>query len=283
MLKIACIQLTSGANISENIEKIAALVAQAAGAGAQIIFTPENVFLMEDAKNPQKKYTEAEHPAVKAAADMARVNNVWLLVGSVAVLSSCHPREGGDLKAYNRSILFNPSGEIVARYDKIHLFDVEVGDGQTYRESAKIKAGDKAVMARTPWGGLGLTICYDLRFPQLFRALAKAGANIIAVPAAFTQKTGAAHWHILLRARAIETGCFIVAPAQTGTHAGGRKTYGHSLIINPWGEILADGGTDEGIIYAEIDLGEVTQTRAKMPSLQHDVGFVLPEPDAILP
>ena len=268
MLKIACIQLTSSADLLANIAKVEALVARATAQGVQLIATPENTFLMEENGKNRVFYMQDEHPAVKASAEMARKNKVWLLIGSVAVA-------GENKKFYNRSLLFNPQGEIVAQYDKIHLFDVEVGDGQTYRESAKIIAGDKAVIATTPWGKLGMTVCYDLRFPQLYRALAKAGAGIITVPAAFTQVTGEAHWHVLLRARAIETGCFIIASAQTGTHAGGRKTYGHSLIIDPWGRVLIDGGTDEGIIVADLDLSEIEKTRAKLPSLTHDREFSL--------
>ncbi len=267
MLKTACIQLTSGDNMAENIEKIEAMVASAAKNGAQFVATPENVFLMENPKSEKILYKVEEHPAVQAAAKMAKENKIWLLVGSVAVAS------GDENKSYNRSILFNPNGEIVAQYDKIHLFDVEVDDGQVYKESAKIKAGNKAVAVETPLCKLGMTICYDLRFPHLYRALAKAGANIIAVPAAFTQKTGEAHWHILLRARAIETGCFIIAPAQTGTHANGRQTFGHSLIVDPWGVIIADAGTNEGIIYADIDFSKVRKTRNDIPSLQHDRDF----------
>ncbi len=267
MLKVACIQLTSGADLLENIEKVENLLKQAAESGAKFIFTPENSFLMEAGTKNHEIYKQEEHPAVIASSDMAKKYGVWLLIGSVAVA-------GSDNKNYNRSLLFNPAGEIAAQYDKIHLFDVEVGDGQTYRESAKMIAGDKAVIADMPFAKLGMTVCYDLRFPQLYRALAKAGANIITVPAAFTQVTGQAHWHVLLRARAIENACFIVAPAQTGTHAGGRKTYGHSLIINPWGEIIADAGTEEGIITAEIDLSEVAKIRANLPSLQHDRDFL---------
>ena len=181
-----------------------------------------------------------------------------------------------DDKQYNRSLLLNPAGEIAAQYDKIHLFDVEVGDGQTYRESAKIVPG--ATLALTtinhqPPTTLGLTICYDLRFPQLYRALAKAGAHILSVPAAFTQVTGEAHWHTLLRARAIENTCFVIAPAQTGTHPGNRKTYGHSLVVSPWGEIIADGGVEEGVVMAEIDLAEVNRVRKRLPSLEHDREF----------
>jgi predicted amidohydrolase len=283
-LTIACIQLTSNDDIAANIARVEQLVAEAAGKGAEFVATPENVFLMAAANDPhpkreREKWTQAEHPGVVAAAKMAKRHGVWLLVGSVAV-------DGGQMtddgKTYNRSILFNPQGEIAATYDKIHLFDVEVGDGQSYRESTKMLAGEKVVLGnlclvqsekKLLSTKLGLTICYDLRFPQLYRALAKAGAEIIAVPSAFTQVTGEAHWHVLLRARAIENGCFIIAPAQTGMHPGGRKTYGHSLVVDPWGKILADGGTEEGVVMAEIDLDEVKKIRAKIPSLGHDTMF----------
>lgn len=267
MLRVACVQLTSGADLLENITKVGGMVERAVATGAKFVTTPENTFLIEESGKDRVFYKQDEHPAVKASAEMARTHKVWLLIGSVAVLSN------SEKLTYNRSLLFNPEGEIVAHYDKIHLFDVEVGDGQTYRESSRILPGEKAVIAETPWAKLGMTICYDVRFPQLYRALAKSGAGIISVPAAFTQVTGEAHWHVLLRARAIETGCFIIAPAQTGTHAGNRKTYGHSLIIDPWGKILADGGTDEGIITADIDLNEVEKVRSKLPSLEHDREF----------
>jgi len=254
-MKIACIQITSGADMAANIEKISIFIAEAAVKGAAFIATPENIFLMDEQGAKRTLYTQNEHPGVIAASKMVKQYGVWLLVGSVAIKID----ESG--KTVNRSILFSPTGEIVATYDKIHLFDVEVGDGQTYRESAKILAGDKVVIANiklSPLEGeggergrsqqshalrdtplpntlpqgdrelkLGLSICYDVRFPYLYRALAKAGAQIISVPAAFTQVTGEAHWHVLLRARAIENGCFVIAPAQCGTHAGGRKTYGH--------------------------------------------------------
>lgn len=275
MLKIACVQLNSGADLLVNIEKLDGLVARAASLGAKFIATPENTFLMEEQGQGKNReiYTQDKHPAIKASADMAKKYGVWLLIGSVAVADN-GLQMADDKRTYNRCLLFDPQGEIVAQYDKIHLFDVEVGDGQTYRESAKMIAGDKAVIADLPFARLGMTICYDLRFPHLYRSLAKAGANIITVPAAFTQVTGQAHWHVLLRARAIEAGCFIIAPAQTGAHAGGRKTYGYSLIINPWGEVIADAGVEEGVIVADIDLSEVEKVRTKLPSLAHDRDFL---------
>lgn len=266
-MKIALIQLTSSDDIAANIARVEKFVAEAAKKDAQLLATPENTFLMEVSGAKRVLYTQAEHPGVVAAARMAKQHGVWLLVGSVAIKVD----ESG--KTVNRSLLFNPQGEIVAHYDKIHLFDVDVGDGQVYKESAKIIPGEKAILSNTPFGKLGMTICYDVRFPHLYRTLAKKEADIIAVPAAFTQVTGEAHWHVLLRARAIENGCFVIAPAQTGTHAGGRKTFGHSLVVNPWGEVIADGGTEEGLVMAEIDLDEVKKARAKIPSLEHDRKF----------
>lgn len=275
MVKIACIQLNSSHNIQDNINKIDIMVRDAKGRGADIVCTPENTFLMEKSGAEKIFYSEEEHPAVKASSEIAAKYGVWLLIGSIAIATGETGNKAGIRKNYNRLFLFNPQGKIEARYDKIHLFDVEVGDGQVYRESEKFIAGSEAVVADTPFGKIGLTICYDIRFPYLYRALAKAGAKIIFVPAAFTAVTGAAHWHVLLRARAIENGCFIVAPAQTGTHAGGRKTYGHSLIINPWGEVIADGGEDEVVVTADIDLSEIEKIRGKLPSLSHDREFTL--------
>lgn len=268
-MKAACIQLTSGDDIAANITRVEKWAAKAAKAGADLIALPENAFLMERSGAARVLYAQDEHPAVAACARIAKAHKRWLLAGSVAV------KVDGSGKTANRSLLFTPGGEVAAHYDKIHLFDVEVGDGQTYKESARIVPGSEAVVTKTPWGKLGMTVCYDVRFPQLYRTLAEAGAEMIAVPAAFTQVTGKAHWHVLLRARAIENGCFVIAPAQTGTHPGGRKTYGHSLIVDPWGEVLADGGTKEGVVMADIDMAQVRKVRAKIPSLAHDRGFKL--------
>ncbi|MDX2113145.1 MAG: carbon-nitrogen hydrolase family protein [Alphaproteobacteria bacterium] len=286
-LKIALIQMTSGADMAANIAALEQMVAHAARSGAQLVATPENTFLMEEPKAERKLYTQDDHPGVLAAAKMAAEYRVWLLIGSVAVVPALSPCDD-EKKTCNRSILFSPDGAIAATYDKIHLFDVEVGDGQSYRESAKMLAGEKAVVARVNDGGrmtddkqknaaavLGMTICYDLRFPYLYRQLAHAGATILCVPSAFTQITGEAHWHVLLRARAIEHGCFVVAPAQTGTHPGGRNTYGHSLVVDPWGRVLADGGTEPGVVLAEIDFAEVEKVRKKLPSLMHDRPVIL--------
>ncbi len=268
-LKVACIQLNSGDDMRANIEAIAKAVKTASGQGAKLITLPENAFLMAAPGSPRTLYTEAEHPGIIAASHMAREAGAWLLIGSAAVKTD----DSG--KTLNRTLLFDDQGTIACRYDKIHLFDVTLANGETYAESARMLAGTEAILTQTPWASLGLTICYDVRFPQLYRALATAGAAIITVPAAFTSVTGEAHWHVLLRARAIETGCYIIAPAQTGTHPGGRKTYGHSLIIDPWGAVLADGGTEVGIITAELDLDMVAQIRARVPSLQHGREFTL--------
>ena len=292
-LSVACIQMNSGADMAENIGFLQKLVGEAAAKGAQFIATPENSFLMEEG-GQRVLYTQENHPGVLAAAELAKKHGVWLLIGSVAISSpnrgeagrgarvtqssqtSPHPNPppiGEGTKAYNRSILFNPQGEITAAYDKIHLFDVDIPGDRSYRESDKMLGGAKLVTAALPQATLGLTICYDVRFPQLYRALAKAGAQLLAVPAAFTKITGEAHWHTLLRARAIENGCFVIAPAQTGNHPAGRQTYGHSLIIDPWGKVLADGGEEAGVVMADIDLGEVAKVRARLPSLEHDRAF----------
>jgi predicted amidohydrolase len=223
---------------------------------------PDNALMRENA------LPESGHPAIAAFGGLAKETGAWLLAGSLSV-------KRGDRKIANRSYLFDPGGRVVASYDKIHMFDVAIGDGQTYRESATFEPGTEAVIADLPWGRLGLSICYDVRFPHLYRALAKDGADFLAVPAAFTHVTGTAHWHVLLRARAIETGCFVIAPAQCGTHAEGRRTYGHSLIVDPWGEVLADGGEEVGFVTAEIDPAKVDEARRKVPSLSHDRPFSL--------
>lgn len=267
-MKFALLQLNSQSDLHVNIKTLAAMVREAASLGAELVATPENTFLMAEPGSEQHFYTESEHPGVLASLACAKEFGVWLLVGSVHVIGKV-----GDTKMLNRLLLINPQGEIVARYDKIHLFDADVPGDRSYRESDRFLAGDKQMMADIDGTKIGLTICYDIRFPHLYRSLAKGGAQILAVPAAFTQVTGEAHWHTLLRARAIENGCFIIAPAQTGTHPGNRKTYGHSLVVDPWGKILADGGTDTGIVYADIDIAEVEKVRARLPSLEHDRPF----------
>lgn len=270
-LTVACIQMNSGSRMEENLLQAEEWIRAAAGKGAEFVLLPENAFLMHD---PAEKANtglveEAAHPAVLRCRELARELEIRLLIGSVALASP----QGG--KAWNRSLLINPAGEITARYDKIHLFDVDLGGGEKYEESARIAGGEKAVVAALPWGKLGLSICYDVRFPQLYRMLAQAGADFLAVPAAFTAKTGKAHWHVLLRARAIENGCFVFAPAQCGDHPGGRRTFGHALIVSPWGEILADAGEAPGMALATIDPAEVARARRSIPSLSHDRAFAL--------
>jgi predicted amidohydrolase len=266
--KVGCVQMTSGREPAANIAAAEALIRRAGAAGAELIMTPETTDMIEPRGRLvfEKAQPEESHDVLAALRDLAGELGVWLLAGSLVV------RLAADRLA-NRSYLIGPGGDISARYDKIHMFDVEIPDGQSYRESRAYRPGGRAVTADLPWGRLGLTVCYDLRFPQLFRALAKGGADFISVPSAFTKFTGRAHWHVLLRARAIETGCFVFAPAQCGTHAEGRKTYGHSLIVAPWGEVLAEGGEEPGLITAEIDPAEIGKARAMVPSLTHDRPF----------
>jgi predicted amidohydrolase len=275
-LKVACIQTNTSDDMAENIRVIGAQIKEAAAQGAKLIALPENVFLMAVGETFHSQvYLPEEHPALQAVQQWAKEWDVWILIGSLAVKSGQSSVVSGQKKYLNRSYLVSPQG-IAAHYDKIHLFDVSVPCGESHQESARFDAGDKAVIAETPWGKLGMTICYDVRFPQLYRALAKAGAEMLTTPAAFTRFTGEkGGWHILNRARAMETGCFVIAPAQCGIHAGGRKTYGHSLIIHPWGDILAEAGEEPCIITAEIDLAEVVKTRAIMPSLAHDREFAI--------
>lgn len=270
-LKIALIQTNAGRDVAPNLAAVAAEIRAAAKNGARFVLTPENVAMLEPvrAQSLAKAEPEATHAAIPFFSELARELGIWFLAGSLAI-----KRDDGLLS--NRSYLFDDQGRIVARYGKIHMFDVDLPNGERYRESSTFAAGTQAVVAPTPFGAIGLTICYDLRFPHLYRALAQAGASILTVPSAFTVVTGEAHWHVLLRARAIETGCFVLAPAQTGTHAEGRRTYGHSLVVAPWGEILGDAGTEPGILYAELDLARIAEARARVPSLRHDRPFDAP-------
>jgi len=267
----ACVQVCAGPEITPNLERTEALIREAAGRGAQLIVLPENVSLMIQGRDNlfARVSCAAEHPAIAFFRRMARETQAWIVGGSIGV-------HVGDDRLANRSYLFDPSGAIVTFYDKLHMFDADLSDEESYRESLNYRPGDQMVVAATPWGPLGLTICYDLRFPQLYRALGKAGASIITVSAAFAATTGQAHWHVLLRARAIETGAFILASAQCGEHDGGRRTYGHSMIVTPWGAILAEAGEEPCVITATLDLGQVAETRRKLPSLQHDRDFTTP-------
>jgi predicted amidohydrolase len=269
--RAACVQLRSSDDVAENISETVRLVREAAARGAHFIATPENTTLMapDGGAKLAHSFDEAHDPALPVFAGLAKELNVWLLIGSLAIKVS-------DTKTANRSFLFAPDGAITARYSKIHLFDVALASGESYRESNTVAGGDTAVVADTAFGPIGLSICYDLRFPQLYRRLAQKGAFLFTVPSAFTVPTGEAHWHVLLRARAIENGAFVIAPAQGGTHANGRKTYGHSLIVAPWGEILAEAGTEPGVILADIDPALSAQARARVPNLQHDRTFTGP-------
>ncbi len=261
----ACVQLASDIEPEVNLRAAAEAIRRARDAGADFVVTPETTDMMEMKRRDAfaKAKGEAEHPGLAQLRDLAGELGCWLLIGSLVIRLS-------DERLANRSFLIDPAGQVAARYDKIHMFDVEVPDGQSYRESKAYQPGAAAVHADLPWGRLGLTVCYDLRFPQLYRALAQAGAEVLTVPSAFTRLTGRAHWHVLLRARAIETGCFVLAPAQCGETSQGRQTYGHSLIVAPWGEVLAEAGEDPGVILAEIDPARVAEARRMIPALGHD-------------
>ncbi|GIV59058.1 carbon-nitrogen hydrolase family protein [Rhodocaloribacter litoris] len=268
-LTLACIQHSAGADLDANLKETTARVREAAGRGARLVGLPEyfSQLHLHRGRLQLTAYDEADHPALPVFRALASELGIWILLGSL-------PVSAPDGRAFNRSLLLDDAGRIAARYDKIHLFDVDLGRGEAYRESGVIMPGSRAVVAETPWGRLGLSVCYDLRFPHLYRRLAQAGAEILAVPSAFTRTTGQAHWHVLLRARAIENGAYVFAPAQCGTHGDG-ATYGHALIVDPWGRVLADAGDTPGLILAEIDLDEVARVRARIPSLRHDRPFDL--------
>jgi deaminated glutathione amidase len=266
--RAALVQMCSGRDVEHNLADATALIREAVGQGAQYVQTPEITTLMEMERGRLLAAVRPEegNPAVARFAGLAQELGIWLHVGSMAVLL-------GNGKIANRSLLFGPDGAIQARFDKLHMFDVELPGGESYRESRSYQAGNAGVLADLPWGSLGLTVCYDLRFPHLYRALAKAGADFLAIPSAFTRQTGEAHWHVLIRARAIENGCFVFAAAQAGHHESGRETYGHSLIVSPWGDVMAEADAQVGVIVAEIRPGEVEKARRRIPSLQHDRPF----------
>jgi len=266
--RAALVQMCSGRDVERNLADATALIREAVAQGAQYVQTPEITTLMEMERGRLFAAVRPEegNPAVARFAALAQELGIWLHVGSMAVLL-------GNGKIANRSLLFGPDGAIQARFDKLHMFDVELPGGESYHESRSYQAGSAGVLADLPWGSLGLTVCYDLRFPHLYRALAKAGADFLAIPSAFTRQTGAAHWHVLIRARAIENGCFVLAAAQAGRHESGRETYGHSLIVSPWGDVIAEANAQVGVIVAEIRPGEVEKARRRIPSLQHDRPF----------
>jgi len=273
-MRAALLQITSSDDPAENLTIVSAMLREAVENGAGFVLTPEVTNCVSTSRSHQNAVLHLEQgdPTLQALQAEVKVLGIWLLIGSLALKT-----EDDDGRFANRSFLINPTGEIEARYDKIHMFDVQVTPEETYRESDGYRPGRKAVLAETPFGDVGMTICYDVRFPHLHRALAHAGAKILTVPAAFSPVTGKAHWEALLRARAIETGCYVLAPAQTGTHKATkgkpRKTHGHSLAIAPWGEVLSDAGTDCGITYVDLDLDEVAKARGKVPSLAHDRKF----------
>jgi len=261
--KAACVQVNASDDMAQNIEEACQQARMAAMLGAELVLFPENVAMMTFGADSIRANarTQDDHPALAAFSALAGDLDIWLHGGTLAI-------KVGD-KIANRAFVFSPDGEIAATYDKIHMFDVDLAGGESYRESETFSPGSETVVVDLPWGGLGLSTCYDVRFPYLYRALANQGATMLAVPAAFTVPTGQAHWHVLLRARAIETGCYVFAPGQTGTHAGGRQTYGHSLIIDPWGEVLDDAEDGPGIIINDIDPARVLEARAMVPSLSH--------------
>lgn len=269
-MKIAAIEMTTACDPEVNMPIINTGVRAAAMAGAEMVALPETCIFMEKGSKAmrQRLTREAENPHLAGLCALADELSIWLLIGSMVLADRDMP--------VNRSLLIDPNGQVVARYDKIHMFDVTLENGETHQELAHYQAGDMAVLASMGAVQLGLSICYDVRFPNLYRRLAQAGAHLISVPSAFTQQTGAAHWHVLLRARAIETGCYIIAPAQVGEHENGRQTFGHSLIIDPWGEIIAEAQKGDRFIMAEIDPAKCDAIRQQMPALTHGKRFRLP-------
>jgi predicted amidohydrolase len=271
--KAAMIQMRSGLTPGANSDDAVRMIGEAKSAGADYVLTPEMTNILA-ARREQLFSVVVEEEADASLAtlrEVARKLGIYVHIGSLAIKISPD-------RAANRSLLIGPKGDILARYDKIHMFDVDLAGGESYRESRNYRPGELAVLADLPWGRLGLTVCYDLRFPALYRALAEAGATMLAIPSAFTKQTGEAHWHVLMRARAIENGSFVFAAAQGGKHENGRDTYGHSLIVDPWGRIIAEGGTEPGVIMAEINPAEVASARARIPSLQHGRRFEIVEP-----
>jgi predicted amidohydrolase len=270
---VGLISMRSGLSPAANLDDAIVLIRQARQNGADYVQTPEMTNIM-DVKRERLFTAMADEGDDKSLAkfrDLARELGIFIHIGSLGLKISPE-------RAVNRSFLIDRQGEITARYDKIHMFDVDLANGESYRESRTFRPGENGVVADLPWGRIGLTICYDLRFPSLYRALAEAGASFIAIPAAFTKQTGEAHWHILLRARAIENGCYVMAATQGGMHENGRETFGHSMVVDPWGRVVAEGGTEPGVVMATIDPAEVAAARGRVPSLQHGRRFEIAEP-----
>ena len=272
-MKLAVLQAQTGIDPRANALDLVAAVEAAAAGGAAILFTPEMSGLLDQNRQRAGAHlrSEADDPVLAAVREAARRAGIWVHIGSLALLG-----EGGDGRLVNRGFLIDADGQVRARYDKIHLFDVDLPTGETWRESAAYAPGERAMVAATPLGAVGLSVCYDLRFPDLYRALTGAGATILSIPAAFTVPTGRAHWHVLLRARAIEAGVFVIAAAQVGRHQDGRETFGHSLVVDPWGEVLLDMGDAPGLGFVEIDPEQVTRVRARIPAIRHRRS--IPEP-----
>lgn len=264
-MKVAAVQMTSGRDVERNLADARRLLAEAAAAGAELIVLPENFSFLgaQDAERIAAAEAPGDGPAQTFLVDEARRHRAWIVGGTIPI------RDRND-RAASRSYLVSPEGEIAAFYDKIHLFDVDLGPGQVYRESKRFVAGERSCLVALDGYRLGLSVCYDLRFPELYRNLARRGAELLSVPSAFTVPTGEAHWHVLLRARAIETGCFVLAPAQHGRHEDGSETYGHTLVVDPWGRVIAERPADPGVLLATLDLDEVGRCRARLPSLRHD-------------
>ena len=270
---VGLIQMRSGLDPAANLTAVLELIDQARQAGADYVLTPEmtNILAIKRDHLFANIVAEENDPTLATLREVARELAIYVHIGSLAIKASAE-------KAANRSFLIDRKGNVAARYDKIHMFDVDLAGNESYRESNNYRPGELAVLADLPWGRLGMTVCYDLRFPALYRALAEAGASFLAIPSAFTRQTGEAHWHVLQRARAIENGCFVFAAAQGGKHENGRETFGHSLVIDPWGRILAEGGTEPGVVMAEIKTAEVAAARGRVPSLHHGRRFELVEP-----
>src|SRR5262249_45163983 len=271
--RVALVQMRSGRSPAANLDAATKLIGEAKAGGADYVQTPEMTNILEARRDALMRAIVPEHedPSLAALRELARQHRLWLHIGSLALRISPD-------RAVNRGVLIDPQGEIAARYDKIHMFDVDLPNGESYRESRSYAPGEHAAMADLPWGRLGVTICYDLRFPALYRALAEAGSMFLAIPSSFTKQTGEAHWHVLHRARAIENGCFVFAAAQGGSHENGRDTFGHSLVVDPWGRVLAEGGVDPAVVIAEIDPAAVATARARVPPSRRARRFEIAEP-----
>ena len=271
MVRIACLQTNSGNNFAANLATLAAMAREAAAGDARFMFSPEYVLMMDGSGRTMRENAldASGEPALSALSALSRELGAWHLVGSLTLKSE-------DGRMFNRSLLISDKGQVIAAYDKIHMFDATLPSGTVIRESSAYRPGERAVIAETPWGGLGMTVCYDLRFPHLYRVLAQRGAVMLAIPSSFQRETGKAHWHALLKARAIKNASFVVAAAMCGDHPGERMTYGHSLVVDPWGEVIAEGGESPGVVYADLDLSRVAAVRTMLPSLAHDRPFAPP-------